>query len=205
MMKYDWQDSFEKNPLLKNSSSYTLFALIFKRKNMFYESTVTLPMKRLKGLVVLIEKIEPQLSEKNMSDADVLALRLAPDMFAFAKQIQIATDNAKGMASRMARVEAPKYEDNESTLGELKARLEKTIAYLETFTPEHFSEADTAEARFPYFPGMKMVGKGYVFTYGIPNFMFHVVTAYSILRNAGFDIGKADFMGGQIEFHPDAV
>lgn len=116
---------------------------------MFYESTVTLPMKRLKGLVALIEKIEPQLTEKNMSDADVLALRLAPDMFPFAKQIQIATDNAKGMVSRMTRTEAPKYEDNESTLGELKARLEKTIAYLETFTPEHFSEADTAEARFP--------------------------------------------------------
>lgn len=170
---------------------------------MFYESTITLPMKRLKGLIVLLEKIEPQVKEKNMSDADVLALRLAPDMFPFAKQIQVATDNAKGMAARMAGVEIPKYEDTESTLADLKARLEKTIAFLETFTPEHFKDADTAEARFPYFPGMKMVGKGYVFTYGIPNFMFHVVTAYSILRNAGFDIGKTDFMGGQVDFLPD--
>ena len=170
---------------------------------MFYESTITLPLTRLRWLVVLLEKIEPQVKEKNMSDTDILALRLAPDMFPFAKQIQIATDNAKGMASRMARKEAPKYEDNESTLAELKARLEKTIAYLETFTPEDFADADTAEARFPYFPGMKMVGKGYVFTYGIPNFMFHVVTTYSILRNAGFDIGKADFMGGQAEMLPD--
>lgn len=151
---------------------------------MFYESTIILPLTRLRGLVVLLEKIEPQVKEKNMSDADILALRLAPDMFPFAKQIQISIDNAKGMASRMSRKEAPKYEDNESTLAELKARLEKTIAYLETFTPEDFADADTAEARFPYFPGMKMVGKGYVFTYGIPNFMFHVVTAYSILRNA---------------------
>ena len=107
------------------------------------------------------------------------------------------------MASRMARVEAPKFEDTEVTIADLKVRLDKTIAYLESFTPEQFAEADTAEARFPYFPGMKMVGKGYVFTYGIPNFMFHVVTAYAILRNAGFDIGKADFMAGQIEFHPD--
>lgn len=171
---------------------------------MFYESTITLPLTRLRWLVVLLEKIEPQVKEKNMSDADILGLRLAPDMFPFAKQIQISTDNAKGMASRMSRKEAPKYEDNESTLTELKARLEKTIAYLETFTPEDFADADTAEARFPYFPGMKMVGKGYVFTYGIPNFMFHVVTAYSILRNAGFDIGKADFMGGQAEMVPDA-
>lgn len=170
---------------------------------MFYESTITLPLTRLKGLKVLLEKIEPQLETKNMTDADVLALRLAPDMFPFAKQIQIASDNAKWMASRMARVEAPKFEDNEATIADLKSRLDKTIAYLESFTPEQFAEADTAEARFPYFPGMKMVGKGYVFTYGIPNFMFHVVTAYAILRNAGFDIGKADFMAGQVEFHPD--
>ena len=109
------------------------------------------------------------------------------------------------MASRMARKEAPKYEDDESTLTELRTRLEKTIAYLETFTPEDFADADTAEARFPYFPGVKMVGKGYVFTYAIPNFMFHVVTAYSILRNAGFDVGKTDFMGGQVEMLPDTV
>ena len=172
---------------------------------MFFESTVTLPLTRLRGLVVLLEKVESQAKEKNMSDADVLALRLAPDMFPFGKQIQIATDNAKGMASRMARKEAPKYEDNELTLTELKTRLAKTIAYLETFVPEDFAEADTAEARFPYFPGMKMVGKGYVFTYGIPNFMFHVVTAYTILRNAGFEVGKADFMGGQAEMFPDNI
>ena len=172
---------------------------------MFYESTITLPLTRLRGLVVLLEKIEPQVKEKNMSDADILALRLAPDMFPFGKQIQISTDNAKWMASRMARKEAPKYEDDESTLTELRTRLEKTIAYLETFTPEDFADADTAEARFPYFPGVKMVGKGYVFTYAIPNFMFHVVTAYSILRNAGFDVGKTDFMGGQVEMLPDTV
>lgn len=170
---------------------------------MFFESTITLPLARLRGLIVLLEKIESQANEKNMTDADVLGLRIAPDMFPFAKQIQIVTDNAKGMASRMARKEAPKYEDDESTLAELKERLGKTISYLETFTPLDFADADTAEARFPYFPGMKMVGKGYVFTYGIPNFMFHVVTVYSILRNAGFEVGKADFMGGQAEMLPD--
>jgi uncharacterized protein len=172
---------------------------------MYYESTVILPLTRLRGLLILLEKIELQAKERNITDADVLALRIAPDMFPLVKQVQVASDNAKGMVSRMARVDAPKYEDNESTLPELRARLEKTIAYLETFTPEHFQEADTAEARFPYFPGVKMVGKGYVFTYGIPNFMFHVVTAYAILRNAWFDIGKADFMGGQAAMVPDVA
>ncbi|MFZ2255378.1 MAG: DUF1993 domain-containing protein [Patescibacteria group bacterium] len=134
----------------------------------------------------------------------MLDARLAPDMLPFSRQIQIATDNAKGMASRLTRQEAPRYEDTETTLDELKARLQKTIDYLGTFTEADFAEADTAEARFPYFPGLKLVGAGYVITYGIPNFMFHVVTAYDIVRNLGFQIGKADFMGGQIEFHPDA-
>lgn len=104
-------------------------------------------------------------------------------MLPFSRQIQIASDNAKGMASRLTRQEAPKYEDTETTLDELKDRLQKTIDYLGTFSESDFSEADTAEARFPYFPGVKLVGAGYIVTYGIPNFMFHVVTAYDILRN----------------------
>lgn len=124
-------------------------------------------------------------------------------MLPFSRQIQIASDNAKGMVSRLTRQEAPRYEDTETTLDELKARLQKTIDYLGTFSEADFAEADTAEARFPYFPGLKLIGAGYIVTYGIPNFMFHVVTAYDILRNMGFQIGKADFMGGQIEFHPD--
>jgi uncharacterized protein len=92
-----------------------------------------------------------------MSDTDVLELRLAPDMFALVKQIQIATDNAKGMASRLAAKEAPKYEDNEASLAEIRARLEKTIAYLETFTEADFAHAATAEVRLPWFPGMRFV------------------------------------------------
>lgn len=170
---------------------------------MFYESIITLPIGRLRALKNLIEKIESQMWTKNMTDAWVLSLRLAPDMFPFGKQIQIVSDNAKGMASRMARVEAPKYEDNETTLGELKSRLDKTIAYLEAFTEESFADAATAEARFSYFPGVKLVGVGYIYTYALPNLLFHTVTAYDILRNAGFDIGKADFMGGQAAFVPD--
>lgn len=95
MTKFASRDFFEENPLQKNSSPYTHSTLKIKLKNMFYESTITLPLTRLKGLKVLLEKIEPQLETKNMTDADVLALRLAPDMFPFAKQIQIASDNAK--------------------------------------------------------------------------------------------------------------
>ena len=134
--------------------------------------------------------METQAKEKGMSDTDILELRLAPDMYALVKQIQIATDNAKGMASRMAGKEAPKYEDNEATLSDIRARLEKTIAYLETFSERDFADAATTEVRLPWFPGMHFVGEGYLLTYALPNFFFHIVAVYTILRNAGFDIGK---------------
>jgi uncharacterized protein len=172
---------------------------------MFFETTITLPLLRLRGLTVLLAKVETQAKEKNMTDADLLALCIAPDMFPLARQIQIVTDNAKGMASRMTRQEAPKYEDNESTLVELQARVNKTITYLETFTPENFADAATAEARFSYFPRMKMVGTDYVLSYALPNFFFHLVTVYAILRNAGFEIGKSDYMGGQAVMVADVV
>ena len=107
------------------------------------------------------------------------------------------------MASRLAGKEIPKYEDTESTLAELRMRLDKTIAYLETFVSTDFIHAGTAEARFPYFPGMHMVGADYVLGYGLPNFFFHVVTAYDILRHHGFDIGKADYIGKEIPLVAD--
>jgi uncharacterized protein len=138
-----------------------------------------------------------------MTDAQVLALSLTPDMFPLVKQIQIATDNAKGMASRMAHHEIPSYEDNESNFAEIRARLEKTIAYLETFTEADFADASTGEFKSKWFPGLKLVGEGYILTYGLPNFFFHVVTAYDILRNAGFEIGKEDYMGTGVAFVPD--
>jgi uncharacterized protein len=175
------------------------FIIIF----MYYSFAVTFTTARLHALISLIEKVQSEAHARDISDSTILDARLAPDMFPFARQIQIVTDNAKGMASRLARQEAPKYEDTETTLDQLRDRLQKTIDYLATFTEDDFAEAATAEARFPYFPGLKLVGAGYLVTYGIPNFMFHVVTAYDILRNMGFQIGKSDFMGGKIEFHPD--
>ncbi len=172
---------------------------------MFFETTITLPIVRLQWLISLIEKVQSQAKDKWVDDVAVLAYRLAPDMLPFSKQIQIATDNAKGMVSRLTGKENPKYEDNETTLDELITRLQKTITFLETFSEADFADSATAEARFPWFPGVHMVGAGYVLTYGIPNFFFHVVTAYDILRQHGFDIGKGDYMGGGLALIPDAV
>ena len=170
---------------------------------MFYQIAVTFPILRMKALISLIEKIEPQALERGTDDASILSYRLSADMFPFAKQIQIVSDNAKGMASRLARKENPKYEDDEKTLADLKNRLQKTIDFLSPFTEDDFAEAATAEARFPYFPGTYMVGADYVLTYALPNFTFHVVTAYSILRHHGFEIGKADYMGKDVALVPE--
>lgn len=171
---------------------------------MYYSLCVTFTIERLNALIALINTIEGQAKTRNMSDEEVLGLRLAPDMFPFSKQIQIVSDNAKGMAARLAGKEIPLFEDTENTLDELKIRLQKTVAFIETLTPEDFSGAETREARFPYFPGMHMVGEKYLLGYAIPNFLFHATTAYDILRNHGFDIGKKDFMHS-LPLVPDAA
>ncbi len=172
---------------------------------MFYQSTVTLPIARMNALISLLEKVETQAQEKNMSDTEILALRLAPDMFPLAKQVQIVSDNAKWVVARLTGRDAPKMEDTEYTLRELRTRLASTIAFLETFSEKDFANAATAEARYVYFPGMHMIGADYVFGYAIPNFFFHLVTIYDILRNSGFDIGKADYIGSAIPLLADQV
>lgn len=173
---------------------------------MFYQTTVTLPTLRLKALLSLLVKVEAQAKEKGIDETTILEYRLIADMFPLIKQIQIATDNAKGMASRLARKEIPQYEDTETTLVALQSRLQKTIDYLATFTEADFADAAKAEAHFPYFKDVHMVGADYVIGYGLPNFFFHVVTAYDILRQHGFEIGKGDYMDGSlIPFVPNAA
>lgn len=172
-------------------------------KYMYYTLAVTFTADRLRALVNLLNKISLEAKEKGIADHEILEMRLTVDMLPFVKQIQIATDNAKGMAGRLAGKEVPSYEDAEETLPELIARLEKTVAYLDKLTEADFDGAEAREARFPWFPGMHMVGGGYLLSYAIPNFMFHVTTAYAILRHHGFEIGKSDFLG-TLPLIPDA-
>lgn len=165
MMRYELLDFFVVNSLhFLHEHIYSDY-FIFYTKIMFFETTITLTSSRLQALISLIDKVQNQAKENGIDDATILGYSLTSDMFSFARQIQIATDNAKGMASRITGRENPKYEDNETTLDELKARLAKTIAFLETFSEADFANAATAEARFPWFPGMHMVGAGYILTY----------------------------------------
>lgn len=151
--------------------------------------------ERLLVLRKLIETIQSQAKARNIPEENIHALRLAPDMFHFTRQIQISCDNAKGHCARLSGTEAPKFEDNEKTFDELIARVDKTLEYLKTLTPEAFADMSSRKIELPYasFAGMHFLGDDFFRTYAIPNYMFHETMVYAIARNNGFDIGKKDF------------
>jgi hypothetical protein len=163
---------------------------------MYHDLTVPVFINTLTGLKNILAKGEASAKEKGLSDEHILGLRLAPDMFPLVRQIQIACDNAKGAAARLSGKEAPKMEDNEKTFAELVARIDKTIAYLKTLSASDFEGAATRTIKMPYFPeNMHFTGDGYARFYALPNFFFHVVTAYDILRANGVALGKTDYLG----------
>lgn len=164
--------------------------------NNIYSFTVPLFIKNLNALKHILEKSEEYAKEKNIDPNSWLDERLAPDMFPLVKQIQVACDNAKGAAARLAEAEIPKYEDNEKTFAELYARIDKTIDFLKTFSEESFKNAADAKVTLTYFPGKYMTGQDYAREYAVPNFLFHMVAAYAILRKNGVPLGKGDFING---------
>jgi hypothetical protein len=123
-----------------------------------------------------------------------LASRLAPDQFAFARQVQLACDTTIA-AARLAGKETPKPEDKESTMEELHARVRSSIAYLEGLTPKDFEGAATRVITHPRWDGQTMTGADYFVEHAVPNFYFHLTTAYAILRHAGVHVGKRDYLG----------
>ena len=164
-------------------------------KDPYYEFTVPLFVRSLTGLKQVLDKGSKFAGAKKVSDEVMLKSRLAIDMFDLTKQVQVARDNAKGSAARLAGVEVPKMEDNEVTFAELAARIDKTIAFLQTLTPAQFAGAAERKVSLPYFKDKHFIGSEYLPAYVLPNFYFHVVTAYDILRNLGVDIGKGDYVG----------
>jgi hypothetical protein len=124
-----------------------------------------------------------------------LTLRLAPDQFAFARQVQTACDTAKLAASRLGGKEAPSHPDTEQTLDELHTRVRSVIAYLETFSAKDFEGAATRVVTQPRWEGKVMSGHDYFVEHAVPNFYFHLAHSYAILRENGVDIGKRDYLG----------
>lgn len=152
----------------------------------------------LTNLDNVLKKAEADCEARKIDPGVFINGRLAPDMLPLVRQVQIATDHAKGAASRLAGQESPKWADDEKTFADLHARVVKTIDHLKTFKPAQFDAAETRsiELKFPN-GAMTFTGKDYLLNFAVPNFYFHYVTAYAILRHNGVQIGKGDFIGGR--------
>lgn len=151
--------------------------------------------KMLTNLSALLEKTQGFAEAKKCDAKNLLTDRLAPDQFDFTRQVQICCDTAKTYAAKLAGKEAPKHEDNETTVEQLLQRIQKTIAFLETIKADDFKGWDTRKITNPRREGKYITGSDWAMTQAIPNFYFHMTTAYSILRTNGMDIGKKDFLG----------
>ncbi len=162
---------------------------------MLFEITVPQFIKMLHNLSLIMDKATVFSANKKFEMEVLLNSRLAPDQFNFIRQVQIACDTAKLGAARLAGKEAPKNEDTEKTLPELKARIESTIGYLNSLKPEDFSGAEARHITQPRWEGKYLTGFEYAVQHVLPNIYFHVTTAYAILRHNGVDIGKKDYLG----------
>jgi hypothetical protein len=162
-----------------------------------YQASLPVFEVGLNALSAILAKAEAYAAAKKIDVSVLLNARLYPDMFALVRQVQVATDQAKNASARLASVEPPRDEDNETTMDQLKARLAKTLGYLKTLDPKEIDAAADREITFPLGPTSKgyMKGSDYLNHFVLPNFYFHITAAYAILRHCGVDIGKRDFLG----------
>ena len=151
----------------------------------------------LNGLIAVLDKAAAHAAGKKIDQAVLLGWRLAPDMFALGRQVQVAADQAKNGMARLAGIEPPKFEDNETTIDQLKERLAKTVAFLKTLDAKVIDASSDREITFPLGPNKGvMKGADYLNHFVLPNYYFHLTAAYAIVRQCGADLGKRDFLGG---------
>ena len=161
-----------------------------------YDHVVTGFSRSLQNLAAMLDKADQHAKANKYESAALLDARLYPDMFPCKRQIQLVTDFAKGSAGRLAGVEVPKWEDTENTCAELQVRLNKAMAFLATLKPEQFVDAPTRaiELKTPV-GAFNFTGDRFLLEWAVPNFDFHMATAYNLLRHNGVPIGKFDFLG----------
>jgi uncharacterized protein len=161
-----------------------------------YQASAPRFVNTLKSLSALLDKGQAHAEARKIDPLVLTAARLYPDMFAFARQIQTACDTAKGAMARLAGVDNPKHEDTEQTFAELKARVEKTIAFIETFKPAQIDGTEEKALTIKLGPReVQWKGMQYLLGFALPNFYFHAATAYDILRHNGVELAKRDFIG----------
>lgn len=163
----------------------------------FYAASVPVFKQALNSLKNILKKAEAHAAAKNIDADALLKARLFPDMFDLIRQVQIAADFAKGVPARLANVDVPPYEDNEASFADLQARLDKTLAFIDTLTQQQFDGAASREIVLrPGTPKQKrFTAQDYLLHYGLQHFFFHVTTTYDILRHNGVEIGKGDYIG----------
>jgi uncharacterized protein len=151
--------------------------------------------KTLAQLDKWLEAAAAHATTKSFDPSVYLGLRLAPDQFAFGRQVQVACDTAKLAAARLSGKEAPKHADDEKTLDELRARIKSVVEYLDGFSVADFEGAAARQVTQPRWEGRYMLGAAYFLEHAVPNFFFHTTHAYAILRHNGVSLGKKDFLG----------
>jgi len=165
-----------------------------------HNASVGVYLKILGQLGAMLEKAEKWTTDRKIDPNAILLARLAPDMFTFTRQVQIATDMAKGTAARLAGEEPPRYEDNETSFADLRARVAKTIAFLQSLKADAFTGSETRTITLKLGPPgnqreMKFEGLDYLQGFGTPNVYFHFSMVYALLRHNGLEIGKRDYTG----------
>ncbi len=162
-----------------------------------HAATAPVFARTLTNMLAWLDKAQAHAEVRKFDTANYLGLRLAPDMLPFTRQIQITSDGVKGCMARLAGLEVPKWEDSETTLDELRARIQKTIDYVASFAPAQIDGSEGREILLPTRQGdpMRFTGESYVKHFVLPNFFFHATTTYALLRHAGVELGKRDYLG----------
>jgi hypothetical protein len=161
-----------------------------------YQASVPVLVRYLKNISNVLDKGAAYCAAKKVEPAVLTGYRLAPDMFPLSRQVQIMSDGAKGCGARLAGVDVPSFPDTETTIDELKARIAKTVAFLEGLKPAQFDGAETRDISFKAGPNeYKFKGADYLTGWVLPNFYFHATATYAILRHCGVELGKRDYLG----------
>ena len=162
-----------------------------------FQASVPVFIRALNNLAAILEKGSAHAKARKIEDAALLNSRLFADMFPLVRQVQIATDTARSGAARLAGVEFPAYEDNETTFAQLATRIQNTVRFLETLQPAQIDGSEDKTISWQSRSSTKsMQGQPYLFNHLLPNVFFHVTTAYAILRHNGVELGKKDYLGG---------
>jgi len=161
-----------------------------------YQASIPVFVRMLGNLSAILDKAAAHAETKKIDPAIFVSARLAPDMFPLSRQVQIATDMVKGCAARLAGIDVPSYEDNETTFADLQERITKTVAFLQSVSASQIDGSEDRKITLKFgSKELNFLGQAYLLDFVLPNFHFHLTTTYAILRHNGVEIGKKDYVG----------